>query len=176
MKYNYVQNYKRMKINSSTHMTILVTFALVFVVIYLYYTITDVRKMSVELKKASQDIQTLSTSVAKLSNDVVEIQKMGLDVNKMFNMNDMLTQELNGLISQQLTQSQPVCKESVCVTQVEQTAIEADDDDESVDTADIKKILNDDEPEPDAEPEPEVPVQEPEPVKTVKKATKKKSV
>lgn len=134
-----------MKISSSTHLTILVTFALIFVVIYLYYTITDVRKMSVELKKVTQDVQTLSSSFAKVSNDLIEVQKMGLDVSKMFNMNDMLTHELNGLLSQQIGVTQPIqmsCNAEVC-TQVEQTALDVDDT-ESVDTADIKKILNDD--------------------------------
>jgi hypothetical protein len=169
-------------------MTILVTFALVFVVIYLYYTINDVRKMSVELKKVTQDVQTLSTSFAKLSNDLVEVQKMGIDVNKMFSMNDMLTQELNGLLSQQMPAklasecvatavSNEVCNANgVCVkttSTVEQAAIE--DDNESVDTADIKKILNDDDESPEEEPVPEVVAPPPEPTKPVaKKAAPKK--
>lgn len=134
-----------MKINSTTHMTILFTFALVFVVIYLYYTITDVRKMSAELKKVTQDIQTLTATVSKLNNEVAEVQKLSVDVNKVFSMNDMLTQELNGILNNQISittglpQSAPaVCADDVCPIPDDK------DETESVDTADLKKMLNDD--------------------------------
>jgi hypothetical protein len=168
-----------MKINSSTHITILVTFALIFVVIYLYYTITDVRKLSLELKKVSVDVQTLSNSFTKLNGELLEVQKASLDFNKVFNMNDMLTNELTGLLNNQCQGDQCEIK----TVQVEQTDIE--DDNESVDTTDIKKILNDDDEEPEPEPEPAleqepVLVQEPvqelelEPVKA-KRQTKKKA-
>jgi hypothetical protein len=49
------------KLDKNTHMMILFTFALVFVVIYLYYTITDVRKMQ-------RDIARLSSEVSALAN------------------------------------------------------------------------------------------------------------
>jgi hypothetical protein len=155
----------------------LVTFALIFVVIYLYYTITDVRKLSLELKKVSVDVQTLSNSFTKLNGELLEVQKASLDFNKVFNMNDMLTNELTGLLNNQCQGDQCEIK----TVQVEQTDIE--DDNESVDTTDIKKILNDDDEEPEPAPEQEpVLVQEPvqelelelEPVKA-KRQTKKKA-
>lgn len=49
------------KLDKNTHMMILFTFALVFIVIYLYYTITDVRKMQ-------RDIARLTSEVSALTN------------------------------------------------------------------------------------------------------------
>lgn len=152
-----------MKINTTTHLTILFTFAIIFVVIYLYYTIIDVRKISLDVKKLSQDI-------AKLNNELTEIKKTSADVNKMFNMNDVLTQELNSILNMQpdikieqgsftggttcpIGETSADCATGITAGNSEQSPIELDDDDESVDTIDIKKMLND-EPE-DTEPEPE---------------------
>ena len=171
---------KQMKINTSTHLTILFTFAIIFVVIYLYYTIMDVRKISLDIKKLSQDI-------TKLNNELTEIKKTSVDVNKMFNMNDVLTQELNSLLNMPDIKIEGSCVGTCTVGDAPATAsasatiqspIELDDDDESVDTIDIKKMLNDEpEPEPELEPEPETveivePVVVQEPPK--KKITKKK--
>lgn len=47
------------KIDKSTHMLILFTFALVFVVVYLYYTITDLRKMQKEVKRLTDELAAL---------------------------------------------------------------------------------------------------------------------
>jgi len=172
---------KQMKINTSTHLTILFTFAIIFVVIYLYYTIIDVRKISLDIKKLSQDI-------TKLNNELTEMKKTSVDVNKMFNMNDVLTQELNSILNMQpdikiegscigidtsCTVSAPATATATATATgagTVQSPIELDDDDESVDTIDIKKMLNDDpEPEPAVESAPE---ELPEPPK--KKITKKK--
>lgn len=165
-----------MKINTTTHLTILFTFAIIFVVIYLYYTIIDVRKISLDIKKLSQDI-------TKLNNELTEIKKTSVDVNKMFNMNDVLTQELNSLLNIQDIKIEGSCVgidtgNKCTIGEVPgdsgasgtvQSPIELDDDDESVDTIDIKKMLND---EPEPEPEPEVAepvVQEPPKKKILKK-------
>jgi hypothetical protein len=104
-------------------MTILFSFALAFVVIYLYYTITDVRKMSTELKKVTADVQSLATAVSKLNNEVNDVQKIGMDVN------NMLASELQKCCVMPQVQ---VCEQK-----------EAQDDAQSVDTVDIKKMLND---------------------------------
>lgn len=145
-----------MKINTTTHLTILFTFAIIFVVIYLYYTIIDVHKNSLDIKKLSQDI-------TKLNNELTEMKKTNVDVNKMFNMNDVLTQELNSLLNIPDIKIEGSCVEidtgSKCTVGISatgtatgtgtvQSPIELDDDDESVDTIDIKKMLNDD-PEPE---------------------------
>lgn len=47
------------KIDKSTHLLILFTFAIIFVVVYLYYTIIDVRKIQKELKTLSEDVLAL---------------------------------------------------------------------------------------------------------------------
>jgi hypothetical protein len=140
-----------MKLNASTHLTIIFTFALIFVVIYLYYTIIDVRKVSSDLNKITKELQSLSTSVSKLNNDIAEVQKTNQDVNRIFNMNDILTQEINNLMpmvnkltDNKVTESDIIsytsveCTDDICTIQNEE------DDKESVDTIDLKKILNDD--------------------------------
>jgi hypothetical protein len=142
-----------MKLSGSTHMTILFSFALVFVVIYLYYTINDVKRMHEDIKKVQTEVQSLTTTVNKLNTDVVEVQKMGADVGKVFNMNEMLSQELNSLFNgPQFVQLDPstivqkACQGDICVvpttTPVQQS--NEDDDADSVDTTDMKKMLNDD--------------------------------
>lgn len=50
------------KIDKNTHMLILFTFALIFVVVYLYYTIIDVRKMQKEIKRLNDEIVALRKS------------------------------------------------------------------------------------------------------------------
>lgn len=147
-----------MKLSGSTHMTILFSFALVFVVIYLYYTINDVKKMHGDIKKVQSDVQTLTTTLNKLSTDVTELQKMSTDVGKVFNMNEMLSQELNSLFNShpQFIQIDPAsvavppgaCDADICARPGKQTTnVVADDDADSVDTNDIKKMLNDDDTE-----------------------------
>jgi cell division protein FtsB len=145
-----------MKLNASTHITIIFTFALIFVVIYLYYTIIDVRKINTDISKVTKELQSLTTSVSKLNSDIAEIQKTNQDVTRIFNMNDILTQEINNLMpmvnkltdnvipefpfqSYPLGESERVeCTDNVCVIPNDE------DDKDSVDTVDIKKILNDD--------------------------------
>lgn len=55
------------KLDKSTHMMILFTFALVFVVIYLYYTITDVRKMQRDIVRLSGEVSALTQAAASAS-------------------------------------------------------------------------------------------------------------
>jgi hypothetical protein len=47
------------KIDKGTHMMIMITFAIVFVVVYLYFTITDVRKMQREIVRLSEEVSSL---------------------------------------------------------------------------------------------------------------------
>lgn len=60
------------KLNKATHMMILMTFTIVFVVVYMYYMISDVKKMYVEVKKHGQEIVALQ----KLSGEVQEIKNV----------------------------------------------------------------------------------------------------
>lgn len=52
------------KAGKSTHLTILATFAIVFIVIYLYYTITDLRKVQIDVAKLTKEVQALKSSAA----------------------------------------------------------------------------------------------------------------
>lgn len=60
------------KLNKSTHMLILMTFTIVFVVVYMYYMIRDVKKIYAEVNKHGQDIASLQ----KVSNEIQEIKNV----------------------------------------------------------------------------------------------------
>lgn len=49
------------KLDKNTHMMVLFTFSLIFIVVYLYYTITDVRKMQKEVRRISDELLKLQT-------------------------------------------------------------------------------------------------------------------
>lgn len=55
------------KIDKTTHLAILFTFALAFIVIYLYYTISDVRKVQLELKKTQDEMVGLQKLISTIS-------------------------------------------------------------------------------------------------------------
>jgi hypothetical protein len=63
-----------MKLNKTVHIMILLTFAIVFVVIYLYYTINDLKKLSVETKKNAQDIQSVVTTLNALNKAINDLR------------------------------------------------------------------------------------------------------
>ena len=65
-----------LKIDKTTHLAILFTFALSFVVIYLYYAISDVRKVQLEVKQVQEDVaslQKLVTSLNKVKPETVNV-------------------------------------------------------------------------------------------------------
>ena len=68
------------KINKTTHIMILSTFALIFVVVYLYYTINDVKKLSVEVKKNAADITKLTLEVQNAMSVITNLNKDVLEV------------------------------------------------------------------------------------------------
>lgn len=120
------------KLNKSTHMMILMTFTIVFVVVYMYYMIRDVKKIYIEVKKHGQDI----TALQKLSTEV---------------------QELKGLVAA-LSMQPPVPHDPVYIPQLVPAPppvcqVPIPTDAESVATEDIKKLVEDD----DAEEEVPVP-------------------
>ena len=67
------------KIDKTTHLLILFTFALVFVTVYLYYVICDVRKLQAEVRKLNEEADARKTATAKdletLSNAVMQLSK-----------------------------------------------------------------------------------------------------
>lgn len=65
------------KLDKKTHLIILFTFAMVFVVVYLYYTIQDLRKAQVELKRLQDElavVKNLSNTVSCMKTDVDELK------------------------------------------------------------------------------------------------------
>lgn len=52
------------KIDKNTHLMILFTFALIFLVVYLYYTIVDVRKIQREVKSLADEVATIKGRVS----------------------------------------------------------------------------------------------------------------
>jgi hypothetical protein len=64
-----------LKLNKSVHFNILTIFAIVFVCVYLYYTISDVKKIAIEVKKHSQDIANMITSLTTLSKEMADLKK-----------------------------------------------------------------------------------------------------
>lgn len=132
------------KIDKKTHLIILFTFAMVFVVVYLYYTIQDLRKTQVELKRVQDELATvksLTSAVSNMKADVDELKnvkhiKANIDINKM-----------------NVAAATPVEKVSVAVADAPPAAVggaplevhevhEADDDTSSVDTEEIRDMLD----------------------------------
>ena len=61
----------RMKFNRLTHFTIIVFLAVTFIVIYLYYTIKDVKRISTEVQKLSKDVLSLSQSISSITSTLL---------------------------------------------------------------------------------------------------------
>jgi len=60
-----------MKLNKNTHFFIITTFAIVFIIVYLYYTITDVRRLSTDVARLSRDLTLLTDTVKAQKQEVV---------------------------------------------------------------------------------------------------------
>jgi hypothetical protein len=56
-----------MRFNKFTHLSLLVVFAIIFIVIYLYYTILDVKKIHQEVSKLSRDMEFLNGSLQQMT-------------------------------------------------------------------------------------------------------------
>ena len=117
------------KFNKSTHLTIIATFAIVFIVIYLYFTITDLRKLQGEVARLRQKIATLEENADSAS------QSCPLKPPSEQQPPPAKKAETNTSSASMVIPLSPVIKE------------EDDDDDSSVLTEDIKKMLDADEDE-----------------------------
>ena len=58
------------KLNKYLHMLILMTFTIVFIVVYLYYIIRDMKRMYQDFKKQAADVQTLQATVSEIKSAV----------------------------------------------------------------------------------------------------------
>lgn len=60
-----------MKFNKLTHFMIIVFLAVTFIVVYLYYTIKDVKKISTEVQKLSNEVLALSQSISSITTTLI---------------------------------------------------------------------------------------------------------
>lgn len=63
-----IKSKKGMKFNKFTHLSIILVLAIVFIVVYLYYTISDVKKIHNEVSKLTGDIAKLNTSISSITS------------------------------------------------------------------------------------------------------------
>ena len=111
-----------LKLNKSIHFNILCIFAIVFVCVYLYYTITDVKKIAVEVKKHGQDIANIITSLATITKELGDLKKKAAACS------------VGGVC-----QIKPV----ITAQEVLETVEEEEQDDDSVNTDEVKNLLSD---------------------------------
>lgn len=128
---------KMMNFNKSTHLLILFTFAIIFVVLYLYYTINDVKRMSNELKKVNADIQ-------KITHD---LQGLAGSFNNLNSSNNLLIQKQTQQLQPHTTtviEVEKHTKNVPIINQIHSDDESSDDDDAtSVNTEELKNIIND---------------------------------
>lgn len=60
-----------MKFSKLNHLSILTLFAIGFIVVYLYYTISDVKKIHNEVKRMSQDIDKLNQGISNITTSII---------------------------------------------------------------------------------------------------------
>lgn len=126
------------KLNKTTHLMILFTFAVVFVVVYLYYTINDVKRLNTEVKKLSTDVTKLTQDLQSVVGTMSNFNKDVMDM-KAGNVNNLLVKQQAAATAPQHT---PVAQKQSVVDDIDSE----DDDDSSVTTEELKKIIveNDD--------------------------------
>lgn len=130
------------KFNKSTHLMILFTFAIIFVVLYLYYTINDVKRMSNELKKITSDVQKINLDIQGLNG---ALNNLNLATN---NLIVQKQSHQNTTASVQVV-AKPVNNSQSCQIKQSSTALindleddDEDDDATSVNTEELKNIIN----------------------------------
>lgn len=127
----YQRTLKMLKINKSVHFNILCIFAVVFVCVYLYYTITDVKKIASQVNKHSQDMNNIITSLATLTKELGDLKK----------------KVASGGTAQCSPPPKPIVENVQVTPQVtikeEVTGGHEEDDTSSVDTMEVKNLLGD---------------------------------
>jgi len=66
-----------MKLNKSVHFNLLCVVAIVFVCVYLYYTISDVKKVAIEVHKHSDELAVLAKELAELKKKAAACSGVG---------------------------------------------------------------------------------------------------
>ena len=124
---------------------ILFTFAIIFVVLYLYYTINDVKRMSNELKKITSDVQKINLDIQGLNG---ALNNLNLATNNLIIQKQ--PQQISPVVVKPVTNSQSsgAKNDSSCQKQSPSALIndleddDEDDDATSVNTEELKNIIN----------------------------------
>lgn len=136
------------KLNKTTHLMILFTFAIVFVVFYLYYTINDVKRLSSDVRKLSTDVSKLNQD---LTNIIGSLGSLKNDVPAGVKVNPLVVPISVPVVEPQV--------EAVVGTKGTELVLESDSEDEddgsSVNTDELKKIITENDIEDEQEQEPE---------------------
>lgn len=129
------------KLDKNTHMMVLFTFSLIFIVVYLYYTITDVRKMQKEVKRISDELAQLQSKGAPPPPQAVPVdvclKAKTVPVNKA---NEVTVVDVSDQIAEPV-KTEPVPQfqdnESVVTEEIRDTLDCTDDED-----IDLQNIIN----------------------------------
>ena len=132
---------KMIKINKVTHISLLFTFAVVFISVYLYYTIVDVKHLKREVKKIMDDVGGLTKLATELTKRITDTM----------NINEHLVRELNKLVvkypskqdNEQLDDDVDD-ETSINSEQVKNMLVNDEDDNESISVASSGKQNEDD--------------------------------
>jgi hypothetical protein len=118
--YNF-KSKKGMKFNKLTHLSIIVVLAILFIVVYLYYTIRDVKKIHSEVTKLTSDITEMNRSISSITTAILPM---------------VSSPQVGGVC--QMPQSQPQPQQSKPSMQMQQTV---EDDESSVNSQELKTIM-----------------------------------
>lgn len=122
-----------MKFNKFTHLSIIVFLSIVFIVIYLYYTISDVKKIHNEVRRLSSDIDKINQSLQNITSTIIPILQPTSDVCVNTNVNTNVN-----TTSSVVTKA--TCKDLPSL--VGTTEPHNDDDNSSVDSQELKNIMS----------------------------------
>jgi hypothetical protein len=137
------------KLNKFLHILILMTFTIVFMVVYLYYIVRDMKRMYQDSKKQATDLQNLQAMVNEIKG-VVEMALCATAVPPaktepvITTTTESIPAEIN--ISEAQTQPQPIASSDVPSENVP-NAFDA----ESVESEDIRKLVEEGEVEEEIE-------------------------
>lgn len=147
--------------SKNTHLTIIGVFAVIFIVIYLYYTITDVRKLQLEVSRLSKEVKDLENKVQSSSGSSCPIMHSPVFIQQQPNVEvgeddeevddeSVGTEEIQHLLDQEteddtdVQETKPVSDESVGVVGVQQDTSDNIEADSQAKTEDVNVEVGED--------------------------------
>jgi hypothetical protein len=132
--YNF-KTKKGMKFSKLTHISIIVVLAIVFVVVYLYYTISDVKKIHKEVCKLTDDITKMNQSISNITSALMPM----LITPAQRNENEVGSAANNESMQQCVYVTPNGQEEKVCKMPSQMVGVA--DDDSSVNSQELKTIM-----------------------------------